>query len=605
MHFILARGFLIGVVSLVLLTVRAQSVAQSVAPVTMQALAGSGSAGVTDGEGFRASFLMPSAVAFGRDHALFVADAAAQRIRIVRNGMVSTLAGGGSLNRSGLWVPGAFRDGRASEARFYQPSGVAVRADGGLYVADTFNHCIRLIAKGYVTTAAGRCGIEGNADGRAASARLEYPRGLTLARNGTLYIADQKNGIRSLDVAGNLRTLQPPNVDFRSATGVSAVDADRETVLYVANVDRLVRYGVNSHHVVIVQDIGAGIEINRVQGGAPLGRPYSICALSKNSILYGDLRDGSLRYVEDFLVANIGEPHLQYVGGAPPENAPLGLSGRTTAAFSAPEGIAVDEDGRIAVADAIQRRVVLLKLRERRHALATGVGALAFGAREYRIAIQGNSFVFFSSGFGDSIAGMLERRLRNDRVSSSRPPKVAALNSQCPDPELLASGIVDLAILIVNAYSTDCNGKHDFERNPALTQSDGPWQQTVQVAYARTVSALARAHVRSVLLLIPMAWEVSPLEDLYRLENIGYYEFSPPDYAFISDYRSAELNWNRALEPVGAPVVDTFPPFRTFALSPHSATLFATDDLHLSKAGRARVADFLARYLESTKPWLH
>ena len=581
--------------------------AQSIAPFELRAMAGSGAAGSSDGLAARATFLMPSAVAFGPNHFLYVADAAAQRIReVTPRGVVRTLAGGGAINGSNLWVPGAFRDGAAASARFSHPSGLAVRGDGGVFVADTFNHCIRLIERGRVTTAAGRCGFEGSTDGPRSVGRLEYPRGLALAHDGTLYIADQRSGIRTLDSRGELRTIpSPSHADFRNATGIATANQPGDTVLYIADADRIVQYAVHSHHVTVVQDLGAGIEINRVQGGGPLGRPYSIGALSKNSIIYGDLRDGSVRYVEDFEISGTPIPHLQYVGGAPPEDAMLGLSDQIVRRFSAPMGIAVDQEGRVAIADAIQRKIIILTLHERRHAYRTGLAALTFGPKQYRIAIQGNSFVFFSSGFADSIAGLLEERLNTNHSPSSRPVKVTGLYSRCPDPELLAAGLVDLAILIVNAYNVDCDSKAGFERDPALTQRAGSWQQTIAQQYGKTVLALSRAHVRNVLLLIPMAWEISPLEDLYRLENIGYYEFSPPDYAFTTDYQASLRNWLSALQSVPAPIVNTFDSFRAFESMPHGATLFATDDLHLSKTGRSRVADALAEYLERTTPWAH
>ncbi len=550
---------------------------------------------------------MPDSVAFGPHHILYVADAAAQRIRALSpDGSVTTIAGGGDANGSGLFVSGSFRNGDAKFARFYHPSGVAVRRDGGIYVADTFNHCIRLIWRGVVSTVAGRCGVRGSADGGPPVGRLAYPRGLALSVDGTLYIADQKNGVRILSPPGTLRTIRSPsNADFRNATGVSAVGSGDDTMLYVANVDRLVRYDLRSREAAIIQDIGAGIEINRVQGGGPLGRPYSICALSQASILYGDLHDGSLRYVENFLIAGIPLPHLQYAGGAPPENSTLGFAHADRRLFSAPMGIAIDSDGRIAVADAIQRKIVFLRLREHRHAYQTALGALKFGPRQYRIAIQGNSFAFFSAGFTDSIAGLLEERLATDRELREKTVKVSDLYSRCPDAELLATGAVDLAILIVNAYNIDCNGRGEFERDPALAQRAGPWQKTIASQYSTTVAALSRAHVKALLLLIPMAWELSPLEVLYRRENIGYYEFSPADYAFPSDYRSAEGNWLLALNSVPAPVVNTFGSFRNFESAPHDGTLFATDDLHLSKLGRSRVMDVIAQSLERQKPWLH
>jgi len=56
---------------------------------------------------------------------------------------VSTLAGSGTTDKG---IPGGgFKDGVGRSARFYSPTGVAVDAEGNLYVADRTNNRIRKI----------------------------------------------------------------------------------------------------------------------------------------------------------------------------------------------------------------------------------------------------------------------------------------------------------------------------------------------------------------------------------------------------------------------------------------------------------------------------
>src|ERR1700679_1292070 len=65
-------------------------------------------------------------------------------------------------------------DGTGSNARFYNPTSVAIGADGSIYVADGGDHTIRKItAGGVVTTLAGASGQQGILDGAGASARFE------------------------------------------------------------------------------------------------------------------------------------------------------------------------------------------------------------------------------------------------------------------------------------------------------------------------------------------------------------------------------------------------------------------------------------------------
>ena len=122
----------------------------------VETLAGSGLAGLLDGPAATAEFLEPAGGALGASGELYVADAAAQRIRrIDATVRVSTVAGSGAVDASALFVPGGYRDGPAAQAQFDHPSGVALAADGSLLVADRLNHCVRRIANGVVTTYAG------------------------------------------------------------------------------------------------------------------------------------------------------------------------------------------------------------------------------------------------------------------------------------------------------------------------------------------------------------------------------------------------------------------------------------------------------------------
>ncbi|MBV9402943.1 MAG: hypothetical protein JO018_04350, partial [Candidatus Eremiobacteraeota bacterium] len=116
---------------------------------TIETIAGSGYSGVADGPRFKAQFLMPAGVAVSPNGTIFVSDSAAQRIKaIFPDGVVRTVAGGGPLSYSGLYVRGGYRDGQGAQARFDRPTGLAVGKNGELYIADTNNHCIRVLYPG-------------------------------------------------------------------------------------------------------------------------------------------------------------------------------------------------------------------------------------------------------------------------------------------------------------------------------------------------------------------------------------------------------------------------------------------------------------------------
>jgi len=98
---------------------------------------------------------------------------------------VSTLAG--TAGQKG------FRDGPAAEALFNAPHAVAWGANGVLFVADIGNARLRQIKDGTVTTVAGT-GSYGHSDGPLGEGRLQYPMDLSIASDGSVLIADGGTG---------------------------------------------------------------------------------------------------------------------------------------------------------------------------------------------------------------------------------------------------------------------------------------------------------------------------------------------------------------------------------------------------------------------------
>jgi ABC-type branched-subunit amino acid transport system substrate-binding protein len=145
-------------------------------------LAGTGSPGYADGPIATAQFSSPVGLAVDAAGNVYVADAGNHRVRLIRpDGTVTTLAGTGE--------PG-YRDGPAREAQFNTPTDVAVNSMGVLYVADSVNDRIRAVSPdGMVTTLAGS-GRRGFKDGPPEQAEFNAPWKLTLATDGTLYMAD-------------------------------------------------------------------------------------------------------------------------------------------------------------------------------------------------------------------------------------------------------------------------------------------------------------------------------------------------------------------------------------------------------------------------------
>lgn len=186
--------------------------------------------GYAEGSGTAAAFNTPSGVALDAEGNLYVADTGNNAIRkVTPQGLVSTLAGDGMAG---------YRDGKGAGAQFNGPLAVAVAADGAVYVADTYNDRIRRIAPdGSVTTVAGT-GVPGLADGPAAAARFDTPAGLAFTASGELLIADMaNNAIRKLGKDGQVTTVAAAPEGERNAPLRSplALAATPDGYIYVAS----------------------------------------------------------------------------------------------------------------------------------------------------------------------------------------------------------------------------------------------------------------------------------------------------------------------------------------------------------------------------------
>mmetsp|Transcript_1786 Transcript_1786/g.3601 ORF Transcript_1786/g.3601 Transcript_1786/m.3601 type:complete len:354 (-) Transcript_1786:266-1327(-) len=165
-------------------------------------VAGNGVRGFKDGEGARAQFFNPWGVAVGGDGCVVVADMSNHSIRkVMTNGMVSTLAG------SPKW---GYKNGQGSAAQFCNPCGVSWGADGSVLTSDMRNDCVRKISPaGEVTTLAGNGDLEpGYQDGKGKEAQFNEPHGVSIDQDGNVFVADMGNGcIRMVAPGGKVTTI--------------------------------------------------------------------------------------------------------------------------------------------------------------------------------------------------------------------------------------------------------------------------------------------------------------------------------------------------------------------------------------------------------------
>jgi serine/threonine-protein kinase len=148
----------------------------------------------------------PAGIAVGADGSLYVAGSRHCIRKVDPAGTITTVVGSGARRLGSYSGDG----GPATQASLNWPGGVALGADSSLYIADTRNHRIRKVdPAGIITTVAGSAERRYSGDGGPATqATLDWPQGVALDADGSLYIADRCNSrIRKVDPAGIITTV--------------------------------------------------------------------------------------------------------------------------------------------------------------------------------------------------------------------------------------------------------------------------------------------------------------------------------------------------------------------------------------------------------------
>lgn len=154
--------------------------------------AGSQKAGYMDGIGTGVAFTSPTGLATGENGEVYIADTGNGAIRVMaENGEVTTLVSG-----------------------LVEPTGLCW-ADGALYVAETGRNRICKIVDDKMTVVAGissgavESGVYegGYVNGPVAKAEFDHPQGVAVDKNGTIYVADTGNSAVRKISNGRVTTL--------------------------------------------------------------------------------------------------------------------------------------------------------------------------------------------------------------------------------------------------------------------------------------------------------------------------------------------------------------------------------------------------------------
>lgn len=297
---------------------------------------------------------------------IFIADSDNNRIRVVRNGAISTLVGIGSTAFSG-------DDGPATDAALNYPYGVAVDPAGpgaAMYIADTSNHRVRVVRNGTITTFAGTgSGSFCCDDGPAARASLQHPYSVAVDPSGAVvYIADTNNRRVRVVRNGTITTFAGTG----SVTGVIdvGIPATSASLLAPAGVAvdptgaavYIADYGYHNIRVVrngiITTFAGDRTARFRGDGGpaisASLYSPYGVAVDPSGSAVYiADSDNNRIRVVRNGIINTVAGTGVNAFSG---DGGPA-----TGAALNHPSWVAVDPSGTMLyIADSYNHRIRIL-----------------------------------------------------------------------------------------------------------------------------------------------------------------------------------------------------------------------------------------------------
>ena len=338
-------------------------------------LAGSGDPGSVDGEAANATFRMPQGLTVGPDGAVYVTDAQTDRIRVIKDGQVTTLV----HSRTGGFV-----DGKAAEARFNRPFGLALDRDGRLYVTDWKNHRVRVIEGAEVRTFAGS-GDADFLDGPARDADFNGLWGIRIGPTGAVYLADGDNHRIRVIENGQVRTLagtgEAGHLDGDAARAKlhapGGVAIGKDGAVYVADtMNHRIRVIENGQVRTLVGTGTAGF-MNGSAEEAQLDRPAELAIDEQGWLYVADVGNNRIRLVRHGRVSTFaGSGQRGFADGQ-----------QDGAHFNAPTSVALGPRGELYIADYGNHRIRVIENGRVSTLAGTGVDGYADGpATEARFA---------------------------------------------------------------------------------------------------------------------------------------------------------------------------------------------------------------------------
>ncbi len=296
----------------------------------------------------------PTGIAFSPDGSEYIADSDNEVVRRVGvDGVITTVAGiAGTGGFSGDGGP-------VTQAQLSGPSSVAVAPDGSLYIGDMFNHRVRRVGSdGVITTVAGSGsqGLSGDG-GPASQAQLTYPSGLPsplMGRSTSPMTATKPSGGWGSMASSPLWLERAPPALAVMASAPQAqlnfpigLAVAPDGSLYIADHfnGRIRRVGLDG----VISSVAGGSEASKFNGdGGPAAQavlygPMGV-AVTPLGTLYITSGDSVRKVGVDGIITTVAGGDL--TGGSGGDGGPA-----TAGRLLGPQGVAVAPDGSLYIAD--------------------------------------------------------------------------------------------------------------------------------------------------------------------------------------------------------------------------------------------------------------